>query len=116
MPVLLFPMSQYHAWFTGCLATVCSPYATLTLCELCVNSLGAAHDIRLHVVSKEVESTIEYVCKVGACTETHNQVEVRKQLKRQRFSNKNYTGFKMSSATEIVTLLLYVCPCITGTP
>jgi len=83
-----------------------------------VDSPGAAHDTRLHVVSKEVESTIEYVCKVGACMETHDQVGVRKQLKRQRFSNKN-TGFKgeeTSSATESVTLLLYVCPCITETP
>ena len=84
-----------------------------------MNSPGAAHDSRLHVVSKEVESTIEHVCKVGACMETHDQVGVRKQLKCLRFSNKNYTGFKgeeMSTAIESVTLLLYVCPCITGTP
>ena len=64
------------------------------------------------MVSKEVESTIEYVCKVGACMETHDQVGVRKQLKRQRFSNKkNSTGFKgemTSTAIESVTLLLYV--------
>ena len=53
-----------------------------------MNSPGAAHDTRLHVVSKEVESTIEYVCKVAACMETHDQIGVRKQLKRQRFSNK----------------------------
>ena len=49
-------------------------------------SLGAAHDTRLHVVSKEVESTIEYVCKVGACMETHDHIGVRKQVKRQRFN------------------------------
>ena len=69
-------------------------------------------------MSKEVESTIKQVCKVGACMETHDQIGVRKQLKRQKFSNKNYTGFKgeeMSTAIESVTLLLYVCPCITGT-
>ena len=53
--------------------------------------------------------------------ETHDQIGVRKQLKRQRFSNKNAnnTGFKgeeMSTAIESVTLLLYVCPFITGTP
>jgi len=53
-----------------------------------VNSPGAAHDTRLHVVSKEVKSTIEYVCKVGVCMETHDQVGVRKHLKHQRFSNK----------------------------
>jgi len=59
------------------------------MCELCVSSPGAAHDTRLHVVSKEVESTIKYVCKVGACMETRDQIGVRKQLKRQKFSNKN---------------------------
>jgi len=50
------------------------------------------------VVSKEVESTctIEYVCKVGACMETYDQVGVRKQLKRQRFSNKKITSIDMN--------------------
>ena len=57
-----------------------------------MDSPGAAHDNRLHVMSKEVESTIEYVCKIGAyMEETHDQVGVRKQLKRKRFSQK-YTG------------------------
>ena len=67
-----------------------------------MNSPGAAHDTRLHVVSKEVESTIEYVCKVGACMETHDQVGVRKQLKRPRFSNKNCTGFKGEETSSTI--------------
>ena len=51
------------------------------------------HDTRLHVMSKEVESTIEYLCKIGACMEeTHDQVGVRKQLKCKRLSQKYYTG------------------------
>ena len=70
-----------------------------------MDSPGAAHDTRLQVVSKEVESTIEYVCQERGCMYgTHNQVGVRKQFKCQRFSNNNCTGFKgeeMSTATEV---------------
>ena len=71
----------------------------------------------MDVVSKEVESTIEYVCKIEACMETHNQVGIKKQQKCQwssLFINKNIANTPLgskdeetSTAIESVYLLLY---------